>query len=117
MQKLPFIEHFSITCCSGINEFAETVWVFSFNEFGKTILDEDLVCGNFNPLVGCILLLLIVFSFFGKDFVTFEDDNVLTLVFFVLLRGSILKILVQTIINKPKIYKITIILFKFKNFL
>lgn len=91
MQKLSFNEHFSITCGSGINLLIGNDWIFSLIEFGKTI-DEDLVCGNFKPMLGCLLVLLVVFSFLKNDFVKFTVGISLKLIFLILVTGSFLKI-------------------------
>lgn len=92
VQKLPFIEHFSITWGSGINLFIEYTGNFSLSDsVGKTIIDGALVCGNVKPLL--ITLLLVEYVVFTNNFVWFDVGKALTLlVDFIIFRGSILKI-------------------------
>lgn len=88
IQKLSFNEHFSITCGSGINLLIETDCIFSFIVLGKTI-DEVFFWGNFKPVLGCLLVLLVVFSLLNNDLVKFADSKSLT--FLLLITGSYLK--------------------------
>jgi len=84
-QKVSFNEHFSIACGSGINLLIETVGV------GKTIGDIFFL-DNFPPVLDCLLVSLVVFSFVNNDLVKFAGGKSLTLIFLILITGSTLKI-------------------------
>jgi len=85
IQKVSFNEHFSITCGSGTNLLIETVG------FGKT-MGDIFGLDNFPPVLGCLLVLLVVFSFVNNDLVKFAGGKSLTFIFLILITGSTLKI-------------------------